>query len=56
MTLEEHAAAIEAAIKAAHADGFDLDDGDDTPIRTLELNQYEPGNGAVRWVSIDVPQ
>ncbi|MFJ9694926.1 hypothetical protein [Kitasatospora sp. NPDC101183] len=54
MTLVEHARAIEAAIRAAHADGFELDDGSSNPIRRLELN--EVGNGTYEtWISVDVP-
>lgn len=38
MTLEEHAAAIEAAIKAAADDGYELDNGAGDPVY-LELNR-----------------
>lgn len=48
MTLEEHADAISAAIKAAAADGFYVsNDGDDEPLEFLDLNNY----GATRLVS-----
>jgi hypothetical protein len=38
VTLEEHARAIEAAIQAAAADGFELDDTAGNPVR-MELNR-----------------
>ncbi|MGW6638482.1 hypothetical protein [Streptomyces cyaneofuscatus] len=50
MTIEEHAAAIEAAIKAAYKDGFDLDNGDGDPA-TLDINAYKEGRLS-DWLSI----
>ncbi|MFE0326312.1 hypothetical protein ACFW08_05785 [Streptomyces sp. NPDC058960] len=38
MTIEEHARTIEAAIQAAAADGFELDDTHGNPVH-LELNR-----------------
>jgi hypothetical protein len=53
MTLEEHAAAIEAAIQAAADDGFYLDDTEcETP--DLDLNDWRDGYTAS--VRIDVPE
>lgn len=42
MTLEEHAAAIEAAIQAAADDGFELDNSAGDPVR-VELNRVVDG-------------
>jgi hypothetical protein len=42
MTLEEHARAIEAAIKAAADDGFELDNTHGDPVR-MELNRVTDG-------------
>lgn len=55
MTLEEHARAIEAAIKAAAEDGLWLSDSVCDPVHDLELNKSVPGCGIVGWVQINVP-
>jgi hypothetical protein len=52
MTLEEHAHAIEAAIKAAAEDGFTLDDGDGAAVN-LDLNDWS--RSPLRWMVLDVP-
>lgn len=52
MTLEEHARAIEAAIQAAHMDGFHLDDGDGEAVYALELNTIERGEPSGEFVVI----
>jgi hypothetical protein len=52
MSLEEHARAIEAAIKAAADDGFYLDDADGaSPL--LDLNNWR--SRPLQWVSVRVP-
>ncbi|MYS58695.1 MULTISPECIES: hypothetical protein [Streptomycetaceae] len=55
MTLEEHARAIEAAIKAAYADGYELDNGDCSPIHAMDLNTVNDG-WLGRYVEIDLPE
>lgn len=54
----EHANAIEAAIAAAAADGFELDNGSGEPIHRVELNKVVGGEITVdpSPVRIDVPQ
>lgn len=54
MTIEEHAAAIQAAFAAAAADGFYLDDTDGLVPR-LDLNEY-PDGSPMRWVSLEIPE
>jgi hypothetical protein len=53
MTLEEHARAIESAIKAAADDGYELDNGCGTPLLHVELNRIE---GGVIVVAPEIPQ
>ena len=56
MTLEEHARAIEAAIRAAADDGCHLDNGEGEPLRTVELTRYDGvENELVEWDAIVVP-
>jgi len=56
-TIEEHAAAIEAAIKAAFEDGYEIDvNGSAEPPNLMELNDYSAeGSGSIRSVEIEVP-
>ncbi|MFF9653056.1 hypothetical protein [Streptomyces sp. NPDC014622] len=54
MNLQEHAKAIEAAIMAAHRDGYELDNGDAVPIHEMGLNSVEDGWFG-DWVSISLP-
>jgi hypothetical protein len=56
MTLEEHARAIEAAIQAAHRDGFHLDDGEGEPVYALELNAIERGEPTGEFVAVRLPE
>jgi hypothetical protein len=56
MTLEEHAAAIEAAINTAAADGFHLDDHAGAPPARLDLNSVDDAGYSVDFVSIDLPR
>jgi hypothetical protein len=55
MTLEEHAAAIEAAIESAADEGFHLDDGIGNPLRRMELNQVDAAGDPVTWVEVGLP-
>ncbi|MEV5319146.1 hypothetical protein AB0K92_16075 [Streptomyces sp. NPDC052687] len=55
MTLEEHARAIEAAIKAAADDGFYLDVGDGCALPALDLNQLHADNTPMAWEGIELP-
>lgn len=55
MTLEQHAAAISAAIHAATADGFHLDNGQGYPPSVLELNSVDGSDDPIDWVRIDLP-
>jgi 2-keto-3-deoxy-6-phosphogluconate aldolase len=43
MTLEDHARAIEAAIKSAAEEGYELDNGAGTPLFAIELNKVVGG-------------
>lgn len=56
MTLEQHAAAISAAIKAAHDDGFLLEDDNCEPPR-LDLRRYDCARSwrLIEWAEIPVP-
>lgn len=56
MTLEQHAAAISAAIHAAAADGFHLDDSNGTPPTRLDLNSVDDKGYAVEFVHLDLPR
>jgi hypothetical protein len=56
MTLEEHAAAIDAAIKSAADGGFHLDDGSGNPLRRVELNEVDSAGDPVRWVELSLPE
>ncbi|MER6485725.1 hypothetical protein ABT264_19480 [Streptomyces virginiae] len=51
MTLEEHARAIEAAIKAAADEGYELDNGA-CELPRLELNDWAQET----WARIDVAE
>ncbi|MFD8595390.1 hypothetical protein ACFV1L_10350 [Kitasatospora sp. NPDC059646] len=55
MTIEEHAKAIQAAIDAAAADGFELDNGCCEPLYRVELNRIVDGDFVGDPVRIDVP-
>ncbi|MFF3140405.1 hypothetical protein ACFVRU_01400 [Streptomyces sp. NPDC057927] len=55
MTLDEHARAIEAAIKAAADEGFHLDDGNRNPLHKVELNQLDDYNDPIAWVELVLP-
>ncbi|KDQ65740.1 hypothetical protein [Streptomyces sp. NTK 937] len=55
MTLEEHAAAIEVAIKAAADAGLFLDDGFGRGTRFLELNDVDGRGEPLRWKTLDLP-
>lgn len=51
-SLTEHASRIQTAIEDAFADGFFLDDGSESEIHYMELNDSEYTN----YVGIEVPQ
>jgi len=53
-TIEEHAAAIQAALDAAWSDGFELDNGVGEPLHRVELNNFK-GNETLRCIKIEVP-
>lgn len=55
MTIEDHAAAISDAIKAAAADGYWLDDPEGSFIRKLDLNAVDEHGDPVTWVSMPMP-
>lgn len=56
MTLEQHAAAISAAIHAAAADGFYLSsDEDSEPLEYLDLNNRFGLSGMDRYISMKLP-
>ncbi|OSC76509.1 hypothetical protein B5180_01770 [Streptomyces sp. BF-3] len=55
VTLEEHRAAIEAAIKAAADEGFHLDTGGAVPPAQLDLNEVNEHGDPVAWVELDLP-
>jgi len=55
MTLEEHAAAISAAIHAAAADGFHLDNGQGFPPGRIELNSVDDKGDPTDWYRILLP-
>ncbi|MFI2213017.1 hypothetical protein [Streptomyces sp. NPDC020141] len=56
LTLHQHAARIEASIKAAYDDAYQLDDGDGWAVRGLDLNVMGPdGEPTGTYVSIDLP-
>jgi hypothetical protein len=52
MTLEEHAAAISAAIAAAAGDGFILSDSREEEVTHLDLNEIEDDGLAVDSVAV----
>lgn len=55
MTLEQHAAAISAAIHAAAVDGFVLSGGeDDEPLTEIDLNAFSPTGRLADWVSLSL--
>lgn len=54
MTLEEHAAAISAAVHAAAADGFELDDTYNNAV-SLDLNRIEDGDFIGECVRVSIP-
>jgi len=56
-TLKEHAAVIEAAIRAAFEDGYEIDvNGSAEPPNRMELNDYNlEGFGSIQSVRIEVP-
>lgn len=56
MTLEEHARAIEAAIKAAAIDGYFLDNGDVSPPGRLDLNSVDENGDPMDWREISLPE
>lgn len=53
MTLEQHAAAISAAVKAAADEGYFLVDGDGDPAE-IDLTTYDDGYQG-DWAEIAVP-
>ncbi|WP_282203909.1 hypothetical protein [Kitasatospora fiedleri] len=53
--IEEHAKAIQDAINAAAADGFELDNGSGFPLCTVELNRVEGGDFIGSPVEITAP-
>lgn len=55
MTLEEHARVIEAAIKAAAEEGFELDNTYGVPISTMDLNHVVDGE-FMDIAHIDLPR
>ncbi|MFJ6237958.1 hypothetical protein ACIQH0_28210 [Streptomyces griseus] len=55
MTLEQHAAAIEAAIKAAADEGLFLDDGFGRGTQSLELNDVDDRGEPLRWKTLELP-
>ncbi|MFG3176611.1 hypothetical protein ACGFZC_16320 [[Kitasatospora] papulosa] len=54
MTLQEHAQAIGDAIRAAHNDGFELDNGDGSPIPGMDLNSVVAGT-IHDWATVELP-
>ncbi|MFF9525380.1 hypothetical protein ACF1DV_25875 [Streptomyces achromogenes] len=54
-TLEDHARAIGAAIKAAAEDGFYLDLGDGCAVIALELNDVDERGEPTAWEEIQLP-
>lgn len=56
MNLHDHAAAITAAIQAAHDDGFELDNGDGEPIPAMDLNSVDGDQVIEDWASIALPK
>lgn len=56
MTLYDHAAAISAAIAAAAADGFFVDNGNLEAVY-MDLNRYDARTGRVEeWVQVVIPR
>ncbi|MBT2412658.1 hypothetical protein J7I94_19180 [Streptomyces sp. ISL-12] len=55
MTLEDHARAIEAAVWAARADGFELTDDDGVIIWRAELWEFRAGQATDAFETLNMP-